>query len=407
MSAQFAFGTYRVTDQDPNHIQALISAINSGVRLIDTSTNYMDGGAERAIAQALNRIDDALVKEVEIVSKYGYIQGTTMERVKASDPLEDLVEYDPACFHCISPTFLQDQLTQSLERLNVSVIDCYLIHNPEYFMLDAINKKMDKAQMLDTMLERIYKAFVGLELEVGLGRIKSYGISSNSFAKKSGADDYLPFEDLISLAEAAAKEVGHECHHFTTVQLPINLLEQEGLKCARWAKKHGLRVLANRPLNAQENNLMFRLANYEEPADYFHHLNALLEMTDSDATRSVFNLLTQLDEVKHRFGWVGEYQTFLYQQVLPHLKQSLSEFQEEGRESFEESLSLFLHEYEKMVAYECSKATRIQLKDALGECELSLQQCAFNYLLKKDDIDYILVGMRKVSYVSEVMGITL
>lgn len=407
MSAQFAFGTYRITDQDPNHIQALKSAINSGISLIDTSTNYMDGGAERAIGQVMNQLDSDVAKTVEIVSKYGYIQGSTMQRVKASEPLKELVEYSPECFHCISPEFLQDQLTQTLDRLNMTQISCYLIHNPEYFILDAINKKMDTALMLDTMLERIYRAFVGLELEVGLGRIKSYGISSNSFAKKSGAADYLPFEDLMALAEDAAKEVGHDSHHFSTIQVPINLLEQEGLKCARWAKKNGLRVLANRPLNAQDNGLMFRLADYDEPADYFHHLNALLEMTDNVQTQKLFNLLTQLDEVKHRFGWIGEYQTFLYQQILPHIQESLKEFTSESRHSFEESLSLFLSEYEKMVAYECSKATRLQLKERLGECSLPLQQCALNYLLKQDDIDYILVGMRKVSYVSEVMGITL
>ena len=407
MSAKFALGTYRITDQDPNHIQAIITAVTSGVRLIDTSTNYMDGGAERAIALAFNKLSDDAIKQVELVSKFGYIQGTTMQRVKASEPLEDLVEYDANCFHCIHPTFLQDQLTQSLERLNVNKIDCYLIHNPEYFMFDAINKKMDKAEMLDTMLERIYKAFVGLELEVGLGRIGSYGISSNSFAKKSGADDYLPFEDLVQLAQEAAKELGHEKHHFTTIQLPINILEQEGLKCARWAKKNGLRVLSNRPLNAQHNNLTYRLADYAEPADYYHHLNALLEMSDNESMRSIFNLLTQLDEVKHKFGWIGEYQNFLYEQILPHLRQSLSEFKQEGQESFHESIALFLAEYEKMVAFECSRATRIQLKDKLGGCTFALQQCALNFLQKQDDIDYILIGMRKVSYVGEVMGITL
>jgi len=407
MSAQFAFGTYRISDHEPSHIQALVSAVESGVTLIDTSTNYMDGGAERAIAQAFNKLPDEAFANVEVVSKFGYIQGTTMARLKASDGIDDVVEYSETCYHCITPEFLQDQLSESLERLNLSSLSCYLIHNPEYFMLDAINKEMDKAEMLDLMLERIYKAFVGLELEVGLGRIKSYGISSNSFAKKSGADDYLPFEDLMELAEAAAKEVGHDKHHFTTIQFPLNILEQEGLKCARWAKKNGLRVLVNRPLNVQDNNLMFRLADYDEPADYYHHLNALLEMSDNTPMKNIFNMLTQLDEVKHKFGWVGEYHSFLYEQVVPHLRGSLNEFKDSQRESIQESLELFLSEYEEMVLYECSRSTRIQLKDRLEGCELSLQNCAFNYLLKQTDIDYILVGMRKVSYVSEVMGITL
>ena len=47
--AAIGFGTYRVSDENPEHIEALKMAVASGVKLIDTSTNYMDGGAERAV----------------------------------------------------------------------------------------------------------------------------------------------------------------------------------------------------------------------------------------------------------------------------------------------------------------------------------------------------------------------
>ena len=72
--SNFAFGTYRISEHNPQHIEALRYAIESGITMIDTSTNYMDGGAERAIALAFREFDDDKRDDVEIVSKFGYIQ---------------------------------------------------------------------------------------------------------------------------------------------------------------------------------------------------------------------------------------------------------------------------------------------------------------------------------------------
>ena len=280
-----------------------------------------------------------------------------------------------------------------------------MIHNPEYFILDSLNNDIEHAVALDGMFERIYNAFVALELEVKAGRIKSYGISSNSFSKAIDDLEFLPYKDLIIFAKNAAEEAGNEKHHFTTIQLPINLLEREGLKCASWAKEQGLRVLANRPLNAQKDSLMFRLAEYSEPEEYFHHLNAVLELVDDESTQSIHNLIEQLDSNRHRFGWIGEYESFLHRQIIPHLSKALQELDEVSQDSLAQSLDQYLSQYEKMVAYECSKTTRISLKTELEGCEKRLQACALEFLLEDKYIDYILVGMRKSSYVSDVMSL--
>ncbi|MCK4737421.1 MAG: aldo/keto reductase, partial [Sulfurimonas sp.] len=76
--SNFAFGTYRISDLNPQHIEALKVAIDSGITMIDTSSNYMDGGAERAIALAFREFDEDKRDQVEIVSKYGYIQGSNL-----------------------------------------------------------------------------------------------------------------------------------------------------------------------------------------------------------------------------------------------------------------------------------------------------------------------------------------
>jgi len=402
--SNFAFGTYRISDYNPLHIEALREAIDAGITMIDTSSNYMDGGAERAIALAFRDFDDEIRKSVEIVSKFGYIQNSNMASHK-EEAFEDVVEYSETCFHSIAKSFMQNQLTESLKRLERETLDCYLIHNPEYYLLDAINKDIDKDERLDTMFERIYEAFIGLEEEVKNGRILSYGISSNSFSKASTEVDFLPYEDLIIFAQNAAEEVGNSKHSFTTVELPINLLERDGLKCAEWAKENGLRVLANRPLNASYDNVMLRLADYEESAEYYHHFNELMEVCDTEKLKPLYTLLEQLDDNKHKFGWLGDYDSFLYSQIVPHIRKTLEVVDEDNRDVMLNFIELFLQEYRDMVAYECSKSTRVVLKEIIKESELSLQEFALSYLMKQKDIDYILVGMRKPSYVHQVLAI--
>jgi aryl-alcohol dehydrogenase-like predicted oxidoreductase len=401
---KFAFGTYRISDYNPQHIEALKEAIEAGITMIDTSSNYMDGGAERAIALAFREFDSDVRSNVEIVSKFGYIQGANMDRHK-DEPFEEVVEFSKDCFHSISQSFMHDQLTQSLNRLEMQRLDCYLIHNPEYYLLDAINKKVDKDNRLDEMYRRLYRAFVALEEEVKNGRISSYGISSNSFSKDHNSDEFLPYEDLITIADRASENVGNDTHSFTTIELPINILEREGLKCASWAKENGLRVLSNRPLNAEYEKHMYRLADYDEPREYFHHLNELLEVCDNEMLRPLYNLLEELDASKHKFGWIGDYDAFFYAQIIPHMRSVLKVIDDKNKEVMLNFIDLFFVEYRKMVLHECSKNTRTQLKDYFKECDSTLQECALKFLMQEESIDYILVGIRKPSYVHEVLAL--
>lgn len=402
--SNFAFGTYRITDENPQHIQALIEAIDSGITMIDTSSNYMNGGAERAIALAMRNFDDDKRSSVEIVSKFGYIQGSTLEQHK-EEPFEDVVIFSDDCYHSISASFMKEQLFKSLSRLELTKIDCYLLHNPEYFLLDALKREKDLDEAYDTMYDRIFDVFVALEEQVKSGTIGSYGISSNSFSKKSTDSEFLPYEDLITLADKASEFAGNDNHHFTTIELPINILETEGLKCASWAKENGLRVLVNRPLNVQQEDVMYRLCDYDESHEYFHHLNELMDVCDNDDLKPLYNLLQQLDENKHKFGWLGDYDSFLYSQIIPHIKTSLENIKEENLDTMLKYIDMFLSEYRKMVAYECSKSTRVSLKEELGTSGLSLQGIAIEFLQQQENIDYILVGMRKPTYVQDILSL--
>ena len=76
--------------------------------------------------------------QVVVVSKVGYLQGSNFElsqqRKAAGNPYPDLVEYADQLEHCIHPEFIADQLTRSLQRLNMETLDVYLLHNPEYYL---------------------------------------------------------------------------------------------------------------------------------------------------------------------------------------------------------------------------------------------------------------------------------
>jgi hypothetical protein len=158
----------------------------------------------------------------------------------------------------------------------------------------------------------------------------------------------------LTLAQDACDEIGNTKHSLTTIQLPINIIEQDGLKCASWAKENNLRVLTNRTYNAQRDGLNYRLCDYDESIEYYHHLNELLDVCDNKTLMPLYNLVEQLDENKHKFGWIGDYDTFLFAEMIPHIKTSLQNIDQQNQESMLNLIDMFLTEYRKMVAYECS-----------------------------------------------------
>lgn len=401
--SNFAFGTYRISDYNPQHIQALKEAIDGGIDMIDTSPNYTDGSAERAVGEVLKQFDADILDEIEIIGKFGYIQGENLQKYKGKS-LDEVVKYSQDCYHCISKEFMQEQLALSLSIIGIERFDCYMIQNPEYYLLDALKKGVAFDERLDEINRRIFDAFVALEEQVSNQTILSYGISSNNFSLPSSSEEFLPYEDLIDLATRAAKYVGNKKHSFSTIELPINLLETEGLKCAKWAKKNGLRVFANRPLNTTKDGMMFRLADYNESHDYYNYLNELMQECDNEELESLYNLLDELDASKTKFGWIGDYDNFFFSQIIPHIRGVIDKFDEQNKEAMVNFIDMFFQEYRKMVSYECSKTTRKQLANFLNDCTDTLQKCAIDFLQKQKVVDYILVGMRKPSYVHEILA---
>ena len=187
-ASKAGFGTYRVHISIEEHRQALEYALLNGINLIDTSSNYADGGSEELVGAVIkNCVKEKKIKreEIVVVSKVGYLQGQnfqlSQQLKQQGKPFAELVEYGSGLEHCIHPDFIADQLTRSLNRLQLKSIDAYLLHNPEYYLLWAHKQGMALDDARKEYYRRIEQAFTQLEIEAQNGRIQYYGVALTHF----------------------------------------------------------------------------------------------------------------------------------------------------------------------------------------------------------------------------------
>ncbi len=271
------FGGYRIDNGVSQHKNALELALTSGINLVDTSSNYSDGGSETLVGKVINKLvseNKIDAENIVVVSKGGYIQGANLklavEREQSGKPFTEVVKCGQDLWHCISPDFLENQITLSLQRLNLKTIDVYLLHNPEYFLTYSIISDSDRRER--EFYRRIKSAFIHLEKEVDNGRIAYYGISSNTFAERQSKQNFVSLERIIETANEISDR-----NHFAVVQFPMNLIESGGMNILNQqnqtrtfldtAAENNLGVLVNRPLNAINKNKLIRLADYPVTED--------------------------------------------------------------------------------------------------------------------------------------------
>ncbi|GIK21791.1 MAG: aldo/keto reductase [Ignavibacteriota bacterium] len=271
------FGGYRIDNGVSQHKNALELALTSGINLVDTSSNYSDGGSETLVGKVINKLvseNKIDAENIVVVSKGGYIQGANLklavEREQSGKPFTEVVKCGQDLWHCISPDFLENQITLSLQRLNLKKIDVYLLHNPEYFLTYSIISDSDRRER--EFYRRIKSAFIHLEKEVDNGRIAYYGISSNTFAERQSKQNFVSLERIIETANEISDR-----NHFAVVQFPMNLIESGGMNILNQqnqtrtfldtAAENNLGVLVNRPLNAINKNKLIRLADYPVTED--------------------------------------------------------------------------------------------------------------------------------------------
>lgn len=441
------FGSYRIDYRVKEHQAALEYALKSGINLIDTSANYSDGGSETLIGRVVNSMigNNELVRnDIVIVSKGGYIQGGNMlkakEREVSGNPYPEVVKCAPDLWHCIHPEFISDQITLSLERLQMEYIDVYLLHNPEYFL--TYTNISDEAELRSEYYRRIKNAFERLEGEVKKGRIKYYGISSNAFGEDDSKRNFTSLERILELGMPSG-------NHFAVVQFPLNLMEKGGASIKNQknnsetflelAAKSGLGVLVNRPLNAIIKNKLLRLADFEIKEDRnIQEINDLIDdlkkMEDSIKKDYIQNLKINdrektnileaaslssfLKSSMNRFEDISHFIEIKGQYLIPRANYAVNETYKHNisnREAISRlnnyaiAVNITLDSIESHFAKEANKKNQ-EIHNSLSQYipadlqELTLSQKAILMINSLPEITSTLVGMRSKKYIDDVLG---
>lgn len=448
--SNIGFGCYRISNKIEEHYLALHKALTEGINLIDTSANYYDGGSELLVGRVTtDLISQNKIKreDIIIVTKAGYIQGQNLRQAKKlkseGKPFGEVVEIQDGLWHCISPDFLEDQINRQLHRLNTDYIDVYLLHNPEYYLDWAKENDIQIEIAREVYYERMRKAFVYLETKVDEGKIKSYGVSSNTFTSYSNEYNFTSLEKVLDTANSIKAD-----NHFKVIQLPFNLFEAGAVKVKNQisntetvlelADRTGLKVLVNRPLNAITSKGLVRLTEFSaEPfleKDFIKQMKLVSLMEDDLLTEKITEEDLSEEELKNLkeyltfgriveenwkfFGSIEHYNDILTQLFAPKIDFLIKFFDEKIRDEnvkdffgryIKECYKLlnFVSNYYKMRADKRSKFLNSIIDKNLDDKFhiLTLSEKAILLLNSVKGVNCVLLGMRKEKYVEDALKV--
>ncbi len=449
--SSLGFGGYRIHHNSIEHAKALRHALLNGVNLIDTSSNYGDGGSEMLIGNVLREMferDELERDEVVVVSKAGYVQGQNMQIARQLEedgrPFSELVKYQENCWHCLHPDFLEDQLSRTLERLNLPALDVYLLHNPEYFLADRKkNNGRDVNSAHEEYYRRIKQAFAWLEEKVAEAKIRTYGISSNSLPAAADDFEFTSLQRILSTAQEVSSS-----NFFQVVQFPFNLMEtgacteenQDGgaRTLLQVAQEAGLATLVNRPLNAMFNGEIIRLATFRETEakaviDLFHNKLTTVQRLEKqfrddflqqmpeqahDTLGKIFSLGRQFADALAFFQSWEHWDHVRQNTLMPQSFSALSYVTQTGSrieglsywsEKYSEAMMQFLEaismKYENDAQERSFKLSgKLKSLDAEFASAATLSQQALRIMTSIPGVDCVLVGMRRPHYVEDALA---
>lgn len=416
--SKIGFGMYRTSTGQEEHLEALLHAVRNGCNLLDTASNYENGASEMLVGKLLEVIPRA---QLFIVTKAGYISGDNLVSFRklqeSGRGLEDVVTINDTFLHSMHPEYLRLQIDTSLRRMGTSYLDGFLLHSPEYFF--------EQPSAIATKAEyyrRFEQAFAFLETEVAAGRIRYYGVSSNTLSITEGPKA----TDLTELL-AAARRVG-TTNHFKLIQFPFNIIEHQAdvyapaskMSLLEMAALHGIRTFGNRPLNANSANGMLRMVIYpsqrfsSDPAadeavhdECFALLEQKLQQKKPGSTLNDFVLLAFLRDnwkaVPHEeafnklfYGTLYPIAHLLYDNNIPaEVMQLLRSFQQI-------CWQYCLQTSTGRVISWLRENGQEQLLPVTPGDTLPVKLCR-EYLGR--GLDHVLIGMRHISYVEELKSV--
>lgn len=212
---------------DRGYTNAVVAAAEAGINLFDSAINYRLQRSERSVGAALRALASRGYAREEFVvcTKAGFLTPDGEMPADINDYFRR--EYlDPGILnaadivagcHCISPSYLADQLDRSRRNLGLECIDVFYLHNPETQLGEISREEFDR---------RIRAAFEFCESAVAAGKIGAYGLATwNSFRDDPSSPGYLSISTIAEIARAIAGDA----HHFRFVQLPLNLAMPQAL----------------------------------------------------------------------------------------------------------------------------------------------------------------------------------
>ncbi|NLV13738.1 aldo/keto reductase [Haloarcula argentinensis] len=223
--SSIGIGTYLgdpTDERDASYQDAIVTALESGINVVDTAINYRHQRSERVVGDA---VADAEVdrEAIAVATKGGFIP---FDGERPADPgafvqseyldtgivdRDDLV----AGQHCIAPDYIDDQVDRSLTNLGLDTIDLYYVHNPETQL---------KSKSRVAVYDQLEATFEQLEERAAAGDINHYGVATwEAFRVPADHDSYLSLPEVVEHARAAAETVGNAATHLRAIQLPFNV----------------------------------------------------------------------------------------------------------------------------------------------------------------------------------------
>ncbi|WP_428327019.1 aldo/keto reductase [Nitrosopumilus sp.] len=225
-------GTY-LGDPDARTDELVTNAVKqsvlSGVNVLDTAINYRSQKAERSVGKAISELiqENKISRDqIFVSSKNGYVTNDAdvqlgfWEYVKEEYTQKGVVKEGDITsgYHCMTTSYLSDQLDRSLKNLDLDCIDLMYLHNAVEGQIKDISKEQ--------FLKNLQSVFELYEQKRNEGKIKFYGMATwECFRVPTDNPQYLSLEDTVNMA----KKAGGDNHGFRFIQLPFNLYYDQAL----------------------------------------------------------------------------------------------------------------------------------------------------------------------------------
>lgn len=202
---------------------AVKKSILGGINVIDSAINYRSQKAERSVGRALSDlIKNSQISrdEIFISTKNGYVTNDAdvnedfWEYVKKEYVKNKIIQNNDISsgYHCMTISYLEDQLNRSRKNLGLDCIDLMYIHN-------AVEGQIQDISM-EFFLEKLFSVFEFFEKQRKNKLIKFYGMATwDCFRVDENDKQYLSLSKVVEMAQ----QVGGKDHGFKFIQLPFNM----------------------------------------------------------------------------------------------------------------------------------------------------------------------------------------